>query len=108
MPRQAAVVLGRALLWKCFHDVSGEHVPVQIRGRVLRAYNGLDARNSLEAGDNPVAKVPIGVAGVDAELIIEEIMGGEGEGGGAQYDARVCQGMGSQEVRLLSSQVQHL
>lgn len=107
LPRQAAIVLGRALLWKCFHDVSGEHLPAQIRGRVFRAYNDLDARNSLEAGDNPVAKVPIGVAGVDAELIIDEIMGGGGEGGEG-HDARVLQGMGRQEVRILSSQVQHL
>ncbi|KAL9186556.1 hypothetical protein ACHAXT_005794 [Thalassiosira profunda] len=122
VPRQVAIVLGRALLWKIFHEESGEHVPFQIRSRVLDTYRDLRDRNSLADGTNPVAKVPLGIAGIDAEVIIEEIMGvgdepgdggGNGGGGGGggnpqAQDFRVVRGMERQEVRLLQSQVMHL
>ncbi|KAL7525427.1 hypothetical protein ACHAXR_000999, partial [Thalassiosira sp. AJA248-18] len=82
LPRQACIVLGRALLWKIFHH-SGESLPAGIRSRVMSAYNDLgDLRAALDDGENPVSKTPIGVAGVDSELIIEEIMGDFEEGGG--------------------------
>jgi len=49
------------------------------------------------------------VAGVDSELIIDEIMGGDGEDdGGNNRDYRANNGLHRQEVRLLSSQVLHL
>ena len=115
LPRQACVVLGRALLWKIFH-VSGEQLPIQLCTGVMSAYNNLPERCSLEAGENPVRKTPLGVAGVDAELIIDEIMGDDdnettnnsvGSGGG-QGNNRARHGIQRQEVRLLSSQVMHL
>ena len=81
LPCQACVVLGRALLWKIFH-VSGKVLPIEIRSRVMAAYDDLGENYSLEAGDNPVRKTPLGVAGIDSELIIEEIMGGNDGNGG--------------------------
>lgn len=112
VPRQVAIVLGRALLWKVFHDESGAYVPAQIRERVLAAYRDLGDRNSLAAGSNPVSKVPLGITGLDAEVIIDEIMvPGDGNGDDANpqaRDYRVSRGMERQEVRLLQSQVLHL
>ena len=95
------------MLWKIFHE-SSTSVPPRIRSRVLAAYNDLGDRSYLGEGDNPVHKVPLGVAGVDAELVIEEIMGSDIGGEAADGDLRVCQGMERQEVRLLSSQLMHL
>ena len=107
LPRQACVVLGRALLWKIFH-VSGEALPNEIRSRVFAAYNNL-ADHTLQAGENPVRKIPLGVAGIDSELIIDEIMGEDnGTGGNNGGNHRANQGFQRQEVRLLSAQVLHL
>ena len=61
-------------LWStrtCLGMESGQHLPSDIRGRVVNAYEDLGDRNTLEAGDNPVLKIPLGVAGVDLELIID-------------------------------------
>ena len=104
VPKQACVVLGRALLWKVFHESGEQGVPAQIRNRVVNAYNAIGSHGGLEQNENPVKKVPIGVAGVDAELIIEEIF----ETSEGNADNRVRTGMERQEVRLLSSQVMHL
>ena len=49
LPRQVCVVLGRALLWKIFH-VSGEVLPIEIRSRVMAAYDDLGENCSLEGG----------------------------------------------------------
>ena len=63
----------------------------------MAAYDDLGENCYLEAGDNPARKTPLGVAGIDSELIIEEIMGGNdgngGEngnngGGGGDYHTR--------------------
>lgn len=111
IPEQAALVFGRAVLWRVF-DAGSAPVPPQISNRVMTAYQGLGDRNTLAEGDNPVRKAPLGVAGIDAELILEEILvggdGGGGGGGGGGGDARVMHGMQREEVRLLSSQVMHL
>lgn len=95
--------------------MSGEVLPIEIRSRVMAAYDDLGENCSLEAGDNPVRKTPLGVAGIDSELIIEEIMGGNdgnggenGNNGGGGGDYRARHGIQRQEVRLLSSQVLHL
>lgn len=103
VPRAASLVFGRALLWKLFDPETKHHVPAEIRTRVSNAYRGITT--TLEEGDNPVRKVPLGVMGMDAELIIDEIIGGDGEGGG---DYRHHQGMAREEIRLLASQVLHL
>ena len=112
LPRQVSIVLGRALLWKIFHR-SGHDLPSEIRERVMDAYSDLVGPAVVEEGENPVQKIPLGVAGVDSELIIDEIMGGGGEdnGGnpnGGHGDYRSNNGLHRQEVRLLSSQVLHL
>lgn len=113
IPNQAAVVLGRALLWRVFDTDSALPVPPQISNRVRAAYQGLGDRNTLAVGDNPVRKAPLGVVGIDAQLIVEEILGGGdagggGAGGGGGGDRRVAHGMQREEVRLLNSQVMHL
>lgn len=54
-------------------------------------------------------KIPLGVAGVDSELIIDEILGeGNPSSGEGARDSRASHGLQRQEVRLLSSQVLHL
>jgi hypothetical protein len=51
--------------------------------------------------------IPLGVIGVDSELVIDELLH-ENEAGGTGGDVRVRTGMERQEVHLLSSQVLHL
>jgi hypothetical protein len=41
---------------------------------VLHVYADLGDRNTLDAGDNPVRKIPLGVTGVDAKPIDVEMM----------------------------------
>jgi hypothetical protein len=106
VPMQACVVLGRALLWKIFHYSGEKGVSPEIRARVLCAYANLGNRNTLEDGDNPVRKIPLGVTGVDAELIVAELM--QEDSTAANGDVRVYDGMQRQEIRLLQSQVVHL
>ncbi len=72
----------------------------------MEAYASLGGRNTLGKGDNPVKKIPLGVIGVDSELVVDELLPDENEGGSS--DMRVCTGMEQQEVHLLSSQVLHL
>ena len=76
------------------------------------AYRDLAERYSLRPLENPVAKRPLGVTGVDAQLIVNLIgidgdEGGDDENGGTG-NFRVRAGLGKEEVRLLSSQVMHL
>ncbi|KAL7544339.1 hypothetical protein ACHAWF_007731 [Thalassiosira exigua] len=108
--RQVAIVLDRPPLWKVFHDKSREHVPSQFKERTLPAYRDLGDRNSLEADTNPVAKVPLGIAGIDTEVIIEEIMVSDpGNDGNPQVrDFCVHRGMTRQDIRLLLSQMMYL
>jgi hypothetical protein len=80
-------------------------VAPQIRPRIMDAYASLGGRNMLGQGENPVKKIPLGVIGVDSELVIDELLDDQNEASG---DARVSTGMERQEVRLLSSQVLHL
>ncbi len=55
--------------------MSGEKgVAPEIRARVLHAYADFGDRNTLVSRDNPVRKIPLGVTGVDAELIVVEMM----------------------------------
>ena len=79
VPTQACIVLGRALLWKIFHTSGEKGVNPDIRTRVMSAYADLGDRDTLEEGENPVRKIPLGVTGVDAELIIDELMQDESE-----------------------------
>ena len=109
IPDQVCIVLGRALLWKVF-DSSREKqeggVAPQIRARIMDAYASLGGRNTLGQGENPMKKIPLGVIGVDGELIIDVLAQDAEPGNGV--DVRVRTGMERQEVHLLSSQVLHL
>ena len=58
---------------------------------MLHAYADLGDRNTLDAGDNPVRKIPLGVTGVDAKLIGVELMQDESAAGNG--DVCVCGGM---------------
>ncbi len=60
----------------------------------------------MDARDNPVRKIPLGVTGVDAKLIVVELMQDKSAVGNG--DVRVCGGMEWQEIQLLQSQVVHL
>jgi hypothetical protein len=109
VPTQACTVLGRALLWKIFHTSGEKGVNPDIRTRVMSAYADLGDRNTLAEGENPVRKIPLGVTGIDAELIIDELMQDETEAGnGGNVDVRVRSGMERQEMHLLQSQIVHL
>jgi len=111
IPRQVCVVLGRALLWKIFSE-GAQYLPQSIVSRVRTAYNDIGDRCTLEAGDNPVRKAPIGVTGADAELVVEELLNLAPEGGdppaNSNQDPRVRRSLEGQETRILSSQVVHL
>ena len=85
-----------ALLWKIFHSSGEKGVAPEIRARVLHAYADLGDRNMLDDGDNPVRKIPLGATGVDAMLIILELMQEESTAGSS--DVCVCGGMERQEI----------
>ena len=112
VPRQACVVLGRALLWKVAEralDGESPHlVPAEIVERVSEAYRDLGERNKLPVHENPVRRANLGVSGVDAELHVFEVLGGDdegGAGGGATGDGRHQRGVRDAEVRFLASEV---
>ena len=87
--------------------MSGEKgVAAEIRARVLHAYADLGNRNTLDAGDNRVRKIPLGVTGVDVELIVVELIQDESAAGNDVV--RVRGGMERQEIQLLQSQVVYL
>jgi hypothetical protein len=122
LDRQVCVVFGRALLWRIFYDIATHKtvVPEDIEKRVVEAYAGLGDRCTLAEGENPVKKMPLGVDGVDANLVMD-ILFEDGDDAPAAPaaaneqvpahaggDRRVAQRMGAQENRLLCSQVLQL
>ena len=118
-PKKVATVFGRALLWKVFaasvSEKNSHCIPGSTFERVMQAFNDLGDRCNLAAGENPVARLPLGVTGVDATLIVDVIMtgdrdggGDDGGGGGRNGDWRVTGALDRQEVRLLGSQILHL
>jgi len=67
LPRQVAIVLGRAALWQMF-DATGEQVvPPEMMKRVMDATADLKTAGTytVPEGENPVAKVPLICDGVD-------------------------------------------
>ena len=70
--RGVAVPLGRALLWRIMDPEETNKVPVAIAKRVIEAYI-VPATNlsKLEAGENPIAKVPLMIANNEGALILE-------------------------------------
>ena len=111
-PTQVCLVLGRAVLWKVFaaaHDDEGsEHcVPAGLGSRVLAAYEDIGDRCTLRRGENPVARLPLGVTGVDSQLIVDVIMtDGDGDADGGRNC--VSAGVKREEMGLLLLQVIHL
>ncbi len=63
-------------------------------------------QNTLENRDNPVRKIPLGIIGVDDELIVKELMQEESAAGNG--NVRVRGGMERQEIQRLQSQIVHL
>ena len=113
LPRQACVVLGRAVLWKVFAAQYSEEdephgVPASLSERVMAAYRDIGDCCTLPPTENPVGRLPLGVTGVDAQLIVDVIMSDVDYDGSGGIDARGRAGMEREEVRLLSSQVLQL
>jgi hypothetical protein len=113
VPPQVCVVLGRAILWKVFEasvsvDAESHCIPPALSQRVLSAYNDLGDRCALESEENPVAKLPLGVTGVDAQLIVDVIMQDEDNATRSGGNWQATAGLDRQEIRLLSSQVLHM
>ena len=69
------LVLGRTLLWKVFaagNDDAGflHSILASLLHREKEAYRDIKDRCTLRANENPVAKRPLGVVGVNAQLIV--------------------------------------
>ena len=84
---QAAVILGKALLWFSFAQEGQAGMPDPLRARIQDAYALI--HNELEDGTNPVNKIPVVVTGHDGEVYIDDIpdvvddnSGGNGNGNG--------------------------
>ena len=76
----------------------------------MGAYLDLREQCSLEAQQNLIARLSLGVTGVNAQLVVDVIMtegASEADSRGAR-DWRAQAGLERQEVRLLGSQVLHL
>ena len=67
----AAVVLGRAVLWYAFTAEGIADMPPMLYQRICNAYALLN--NDLEATTNPVKKIPLVVSGNDGEVYMDEI-----------------------------------
>ena len=106
------IVLASAMLWQIFDSSGDGFVPDCIRSHMVDAYSDLGHHNALENSTNPVKNVPFAVDGHDLEVIIHEIICGDGAGGevGGEDDGDVLiqLGLHRQEVNMLSSQVVHL
>ena len=72
--RPISLVLGRALLWRCFDESESITVPEAIKNRVKAAYNDLGHRCQLTANENPIEKAPIIVTGHDAQVFIDLLL----------------------------------
>lgn len=87
-----AFVLGKALLWACFSDVSG-WVPENLREQIIQAYN---AQRQLEEGVNPVEKVSLVVSNNNGQTLLTEVnMNEQNEGQPGQPP------IGSNDVRQM-------
>jgi hypothetical protein len=101
------IVLGRALLWRIF-DKSGNFIPKEIKRYVHGAYSNLGDQCTLENGVNPIKKIPLGISGNDAEVVIDELFTDEGFELVDEQGRRVRRRIEKQEITLLASQVLHL
>ncbi len=75
VPRQIAIVLGRALLWQiCDAETRNDVVPTEIRHRVEDAAADLEQTYPREDGYNLVDKIPLLCDGVDAQVIMKRLL----------------------------------
>ena len=102
-PRQVAVVLGHALLWKIFDDNTG-HLPDELVARVKTAYHNNPGRQ-LPENENPVQKVQLVVTGSDDAVYIDEIGADDADGGDDTNNRRVRRRLERDEIRALQAQV---
>ena len=73
LPRQIALVLGRALLWGIYNKEASEQIKNRIKNRVK-------SELIIPDGENQIQKVPLFVSGKDGHLAVSEIgVGGEGD-----------------------------
>ena len=116
VPRQACIVLGCALMWKVVEAATkpdeGHNVPSSIMGRAMVAFKDLGDRNHLPSGTNPIRRANLGVAGVDAELHVFEVLGGDdirnGPSAPSQGNVRLEQGFQDASFRFMASEIQRL
>ena len=92
--------------------------------RVLKALEDLGDRNRLPEGQNPIRRANLGVAGVDSQLHVFEILGGDdvvhtaagaaapaavaGPAGARHGDVRLEQGVRDASFRFMASELQRL
>ncbi len=110
VPKQVAVVLGRALLWLICHE--DEHsrdayVPSYITERVFSAIHDLGESNTLDESENLIARQPLLCDGVDSELIIQPFLSDGEASGELGVDPRAQHAMHRQEIRMLTSHILH-
>ena len=112
LERAAALVLGKALLWRVF-DESGAFIADSIRTRIRRAYEDLGDQCTLETAENPVKKVPIAITRDEAEYLIDELddeeqgevnIGNDGAGANTNERRRLT----DLQYRILLSSMRHL
>ena len=111
LEREVCIVFGRALLWRIFFEQRhGGFVHNSIVERMMEAYRDLGERSSLGESENPITKLPLGVTGVDAQLLMDVIATEDENRGGNNMPRgiRVENGMHGEELRLLTSQVVQL
>ena len=77
--RQVCLVLGITILWRMFDPSGDDLIPEEQRSRVMARYGDLGNANLLAPGTNPVRKVPLVVDGCDAEVLIDQVVGGDEE-----------------------------
>ncbi len=107
---EVCIVFGCALLWRFFYEKQfGGFIHEQIIQRVTAAYAKLGDHNTLENKQNLIAKLPLKVTGIDAQLLIDVILvEPNNDGNDNQQNVQVDNRMQEEEVRLLATQVMQL
>ena len=68
-----------SVMWKVFKKLAGNKadlhcVPSKLMAPVMGKYRNLRDRCGFENQENPIVKLPLGVTGVNAQLIVDAIM----------------------------------
>lgn len=102
--RPVSLVLGRALLWRCFDETESIIVPDTIRNRVRAAYNDLGDTCQLMADENPIEKISIIVTGNDAQVFIDLLLEDDDGNNAVANQNRV----GAGPRRIDDEQIRHM